>query len=70
MTSRHPPSITYLGHSLTPEPSVTFAFAGGRWEYFLSNPAALDKVLYVARVASAAKAAVLAKRLAIRDQRL
>lgn len=63
-------AITYHGHSLTPEPSITFGFAGRRYEYFLPSTTALDKILYTARVASAAKAAVLAKRLSIRDQRL
>jgi len=65
----HPPSITYIGYD-TFENSVTFAFAGRCYEYFLPSPAALDKILYITRVASAAKACVMAKRLAIGEARV
>lgn len=61
--------ITYLGRNDT-DNSVTFAFLSTRWEYFLPSRDSLDKIEYICRKASAAKAVVLAKRLAIRELRL
>lgn len=63
------PRITYLGRNDT-DNTVTFAFWAGRWEYFLPSRAVMDKVEYIARKVSAAKAVVVAKRTAIREVKL
>lgn len=63
------PHITYLGRNDT-DNTVTFAFWAGRWEYFLPSRAVVDKVEYICRKASAAKAVAVAKRLAIRELKL
>lgn len=57
--------ITYLGRNDT-DNTVTFAFSTGRWEYFLSSCAIVDKVEYIVRKVSAGKASIVAKRLAIK----
>lgn len=64
-----PSHITYLGRNDT-DNSVTFAFLSARWEYFLPSRDSLDRIEYICRKASAAKAVALAKRLAIRELRL
>lgn len=61
-------AITYISHSPSP-PTITFAFHTTRWEYSLPSPLALDKILYLTRHVSAAKAVVLAKRLATSEAR-
>lgn len=64
MTSR----ITYLGRNDT-DNTVTFAFRTIRWEYFLPSRAVVDKIEYIVRKVSAAKAVGIAKRMAIKAVR-
>lgn len=61
--------ITYLGRNDT-DNTVTFAFPTGRWEYFLPSRVVVDKIEYICRKISAAKAVVVAKRTAIKEVKL
>lgn len=68
--------ITYLGRNDT-DNTVTFAFRAkyiwqpqGRWEYFLPSRAVVDKIEYITRKVSAAKAVGIAKRTAIKQVKL
>lgn len=61
--------ITYLGRNDT-DNTVTFAFHAIRWEYFLPSRAVVDKIEYITRKVSAAKAVGIAKRTAIKQVKL
>lgn len=60
--------ITYLGRNDT-DNTVTFAFRTIRWEYFLPSRTVVDKIEYITRKVSAAKAVGIAKRTAIKAVR-
>ena len=57
-------SITLVGYSEAPHPSVTFAIGAARWEYYLPSPTVLDAVLFIRKRGGAGKALVQAKRKA------
>lgn len=64
-----PSPITYLGRNDT-DNTVTFAFLSARWEYFLPSRVVVDKIEYICRKVSAAKAVGIAKRAAIKQVKL
>lgn len=57
------PKITYLGHTITPAPAITFAASGRRYTYKLPHTGALESILYMLRRVTVGKAFAHAKRI-------